>query len=54
MSMMTKYGPATNFEGVMWQGAVAHTMRRIKNATGAKIAAALWELHEALQAEYNL
>lgn len=50
-SLMTKCGPAKNFEGVMWQGAVEHTMRRIKNATGAKIAAALWELHEALQAE---
>lgn len=54
MSLMTKHGPATNFEGVIWQGAVEHTMRRIKNATGANIAVALWELHEALQAEADL
>lgn len=54
MSLMTKYGPATNFEGIMWQGAVEHTMRRIKNATGSNIAAALWELHEELQAEAEL
>lgn len=52
--MMNEYGPATNFEGVIWQSAVAHTMRRIKNATGVKIATALWELHEALQAENDL
>lgn len=52
--MMNKYGPATNFEGVMCQGSVAHTMRRIKNATGVKIATELWELHEALQVENDL
>ncbi|MEZ8014032.1 MULTISPECIES: hypothetical protein [Vibrio] len=51
MSMMTKYGPAKNFEGVIWQGAVAHTMRKIKNVTGTKIAASLWELHEMLQTD---
>lgn len=52
MSMMTKYGPAKNFEGEIRQGAVAHTMRRIKNSTGVKIATALWELHQVLESEY--
>lgn|GEM_PF-1704773 len=49
--LMTKHGPAKNFDGIIWQGAVEHTMRKIKNATGTNIASALWELHEALQTE---
>jgi hypothetical protein len=49
---MTKSGPRTNFEGTMVEGAVAHTMTKIKNRTASKIAEDILKLHKKLQSEY--
>lgn len=50
--MLTKHGPATNFEGKMWDGAISNTLRKIRNSTGTKIAKKLYELHEEFQSKY--
>ncbi|WPC75914.1 hypothetical protein [Vibrio porteresiae] len=49
---MTKYGPGTNFAGENVEGAVAHTMRKIKNRTASKIAQDIFKLHKKLESEY--
>jgi hypothetical protein len=46
---MTKYGPMTNYAGKPVSGAVANTMRKIHNSTGAKIAEKIYQLHEKFQ-----
>lgn len=49
---MKKYGPRTNFEGKMVEGAVAHTMSKIKNRKASKIAEDMLKLHKTLQSNY--
>jgi len=49
---MTKYGPRTNCEGEMVEGAVAHTMSKIQNRTASKIAEDILKLHKTLQSTY--
>lgn len=49
---MAKHGPMTNYAGKAVGGAVANTMRKIRNPTGVKIAEKLYELHEKFQQEY--
>lgn len=45
MHELTKFGPGPSFDGVVRVGSVEHTMRRIKNATGSKIAKRLFDLY---------
>jgi hypothetical protein len=41
---MTKYGPKMNYKNEIELGSVEHTMRRIKNSTGTKIAGKIFDL----------
>lgn len=49
---MSKSGPRKNFEGKMLEGAVAHTMSKIRNHTASKIAEEILKLHKTLQSKY--
>jgi len=48
-SELSKFGPWNNSEGKQIEGAIPHTLRRIKNSTGSKIANLIWELYEELK-----
>src|SRR5690606_36501249 len=51
-AMLTKHGPARDFQEKISQGSVAHTLGKIKNSTGVKIAEKLYQLHKKLQSNY--
>lgn len=48
MHELTKFGPTQSCDGVIREGSVEHTMRRIKKATGSKIAKRLFDLYWAI------
>jgi|SRR3990167_1534545 len=50
--MLTKHGPAIDFEGKISEGAIPNTLRKIKNSTGVKITEKLYKLHRELQRKY--
>lgn len=52
-AMLTKHGPAFDFEGDIWKGSVANTLDKIRNSTGVKIAEKLYQLHKNLQSNYE-
>ncbi|KGK42724.1 hypothetical protein LH51_04745 [Nitrincola sp. A-D6] len=45
-AQMTKFGPRTNFEENIVEGAIVHTMDKIKNKTTNKIAKDIFKLHK--------
>lgn len=47
-SELTKFGPIMDGDSVL-EGAVDHTLRRIKNSTGVKIAKAIVSLEDELE-----
>jgi hypothetical protein len=49
---MTKSGPRKNFEGITVEGAVVHTMSKIRNRTASKISSEFLELHKKFQSDY--
>lgn len=48
MKEITKFGPQRNHLGKVYIGSVDNTMRRIRKATGAKIATKIYELYWAI------
>lgn len=48
MKELTKFGPLLNHKGEVWIGSVENTMRRVRKATGVKIAKKLYELYWAV------
>jgi hypothetical protein len=48
-SELSKFCPCYNYEGKQVEGAISHTLRRIKNSTGSKIANLIWELYKELR-----
>jgi hypothetical protein len=50
---LTKYGPAYDYAGKIIRGSVEETMRRIKRATGVKIAERLVRIYHELDAYVN-
>lgn len=48
-SQLTRFGPLYGPEGKVSVGSVEHTLSRIKNSTGAKIAAKIVHLQEELE-----
>ena len=51
MEQLTRYGPIFDYKDEVRIGSVEHTMRRIKNKTGAKIARKIYNLNEQLHLE---
>nr|WP_075519058.1 hypothetical protein [Moritella viscosa]SHO17747.1 Putative uncharacterized protein [Moritella viscosa] len=49
---LSKYGPRLNFEGKPVEGAITHTLSRIKNKTGSEIANDLLALNKEFQSKY--
>jgi hypothetical protein len=45
---LTKYGPVLNHKGEVWIGSVANTMRKVRKATGSKIAKKIYALYWAV------
>ena len=45
---LTRYGPVLDDKGEVRQGSVQHTMRRIRNSTGCKIANKIYEIYWAI------
>jgi hypothetical protein len=48
MKQLTKRGPLLDDKGDIYCGSVEHTLRRIRNSTGAKIAERLLLLHDGV------
>ena len=48
MNELTKYGPLLNHKGEVRIGSVDNTMRKIRKATGSKIAKKIYELYWAV------
>jgi hypothetical protein len=48
MNELTKYGPLLNHKGEVWIGSVDNTMRKVRKATGSKIAKKIYELYWAV------
>lgn len=44
VSELTKYGPTYKPNGDLWQGALEHTLDRIRNSTGRKIAEKIFDI----------
>ena len=42
---LTKFGPILDHKGRVQEGSVQHTMRRIRRATGGKIAKKIYEIY---------
>lgn len=42
---LTRYGPVFDHKGVLREGSVQHTLRRIKNSTGSKIAQRIYQIY---------
>lgn len=51
-AMLTKYGPETDAEGKILEGAIKNTLRKIRNSSGTKIAKNLYQLNIELQSKY--
>ena len=49
MKQLTKCGPVLDNKGKVYRGSVEHTLSRIRNSTGAKIAERLLMLHDRIQ-----
>ncbi len=45
---LTRYGPVLDYKGEVREGSVQHTMRRIRNSTGSKIAKKIYEIYWAV------
>ncbi len=45
---VTKYGPLLNHKDEVWMGSVKNTMRRVRKATGVKIAKKIYDLYWAV------
>jgi hypothetical protein len=50
--MLTKHGPASDADGKISEGAIPHTLKKIKKATGVQIAEKIYKLHKELQIRY--
>jgi len=48
MQELTKYGPLLNHKHEVWFGSVENTMKKVRKATGSKIAKKIYELHWAV------
>jgi hypothetical protein len=48
MKELTKFGPLLNHKGEVWIGSVENTMRKVRKATGSKIAKKIYELYWAV------
>ena len=44
LSALTRLGPELDSDGSAWQTSVDHTLSRIRNSTGRKIAERIWAL----------
>lgn len=49
MAQLTRFGPIMNHKGEVGTGSVDHTLSRIKNSTGTKIAEKIFDLHTELE-----
>lgn len=50
---LTKHGPITDHNGEVIMGSVNHTMGRIRNSTGTKIAKKIYQLFDRLNSEFT-
>ena len=48
MKELNKYGPRLNHKGEVWIGSVDNTMRKVRKATGSKIAKKIYALYWAV------
>lgn len=47
---LTKYGPEISPSGEIYKNAIAHTLGRIRNSTGRKIAERIFKMHSKVNA----
>ena len=47
-SALTKYGPEVDSDGTFYRKSVDHTLSKIRNSTGQKIAMRIWALAQEL------
>ena len=45
LDSLTKYGPKIGFDGKPYMGGLDHTLKRMRNSTGSKIAEKIFELY---------
>ena len=48
MAQLTRFGPKLDWKGELYRGSVEHTLERIQNSTGSKIAARLVKIRSQL------
>ena len=48
MKQLTKYGPEVDRVGTVYATAIDHTMSRIRNSTGSRIAERIYQMHRSL------
>lgn len=48
MNQLTRYGPEVDRDGTPYRTAVDHTMSRIRNSTGSRIAERIYQVNRAL------
>ena len=42
---LNKFGPKMNYKNIMVEGSYEHTLKRIKNVTGSKVAQKLYDIY---------